>query len=266
MSFRTDQAHGHVWSYVPAFVLCMMFALAFTSYRVAFRIIKFVFETLTGKTIIDKPTVKFQQDCFRRLGVLCDLQVCLALADERTRTITVLHDGTSKKGQQYAGVQLQLFDGRVLSLGIQAVSDGTAATLFNSFHRRLEQILRTKTGRKSALPKEVAELYLKLLNSMSDRCKVEIKWAQLLEEKKMALISQEFGDLSSEEQKRLAKVYRFFCFAHALSGMTAVLEKLFKLDRKANPARALYNNTCFNAMREISKSFHPESKWGFQLF
>ena len=145
VSFHSEQ--GNVWAYVPAFVLCMMFALAFTSYRVAFRIIKFVFETLTGKIITDKPTVKFQQDCFRRLGVLCDLQVCLALADERTRTITALRDGTTKKGQQYSAVQLQLFDGRVLSLGVQAVSDGTAATHFYSFHRRLEQILRSKTGR-----------------------------------------------------------------------------------------------------------------------
>ena len=70
VSFRADTGE-----YDPSFVLCVMFALTFTSYEVAIKIIKFVYETLTGKKIVDNPTRKFQQDCFRRLGVLEEMQV-----------------------------------------------------------------------------------------------------------------------------------------------------------------------------------------------
>jgi len=70
VTFRTTTGE-----YDPAFVLCVMFAICFTSYQNAITIIKFVFEALTGKKIIDNPTRKFQQDCFRRLGVLEEMQV-----------------------------------------------------------------------------------------------------------------------------------------------------------------------------------------------
>ena len=70
VSFRADTGE-----YDPSFVLCVMFALTFTSYEVAIKIIKFVYETLTGKKIVDNPTRMFQQDCFRRLGVLEEMQV-----------------------------------------------------------------------------------------------------------------------------------------------------------------------------------------------
>ena len=70
VSFRADTGE-----YDPSFFLCLMFAITFTSYEVAIKIIKFVYETLTGKKIVDNPTRNFQQDCFRRLGVLTEMQV-----------------------------------------------------------------------------------------------------------------------------------------------------------------------------------------------
>jgi hypothetical protein len=63
--------------YDPAFVLCMMFALAFTSYRIAFDIIKFVFETLTGKKMTDHQRSEQQQKTIIRTQLTswqqCDL-------------------------------------------------------------------------------------------------------------------------------------------------------------------------------------------------
>ena len=70
VSFRADTGE-----YDPSFFLCLMFAITFTSYEVAIKIIRFVCETLTGKKIVDNPTRNFQQDCFRRLGVLTEMQV-----------------------------------------------------------------------------------------------------------------------------------------------------------------------------------------------
>ena len=64
------------------------------------------------------------------------------------------------------------------------------------------------------------QLLLKLTTSLSDRCKVEIKWAGLLEAKRLDISKREYVDLSPEEQKRLARVYRCYCWAHCLSGMT----------------------------------------------
>jgi hypothetical protein len=51
--------------------------------------------------------------------------------------------------------------------------------------------------------------------------------------------------------------------------MTEELEKLFKKQRKAGatPAiKALYAKTAFKALYELSKSFHSQSPWGFQLY
>ena len=63
-------------------------------------------------------------------------------------------------------------------------------------------------------------------------------------------------------------MFVLYCCAHALSGVTEVVEQLFEEERKDKAAqpRAVYNNVAFNALRELSKSFHPHSEWGFQLF
>ena len=47
-------------------------------------------------------------------------------------------------------------------------------------------------------------------------------------------------------------------------GMTEVVEKLFKEQRKS-VTDVIYKKTANNAIRELSKTFHPQSKWGFQL-
>jgi hypothetical protein len=47
--------------------------------------------------------------------------------------------------------------------------------------------------------------------------------------------------------------------------MTEELEKLFKRQRKAG-VEAVYTKTAFKALYELSKSFHSESPWGFQLY
>ncbi len=75
----------------------MMFALAFTSYRVAFDIIKFVFETLTGKEMSDHPGTGFKHQCFTRMDVLCHMQIAEALAAHNARNIAVGHDGLSSR-------------------------------------------------------------------------------------------------------------------------------------------------------------------------
>jgi len=246
--------------YDPAFVLCMMFALAFTSYRIAFDIIKFVFETLTGKKMTDHPGTGFKHQCFTRMDVLCHMQVAEALVAHNERNIAVGHDGSTKKGLQLSASVLFLPQ-QAYSLGIVAVPDATAVSMFTSFLRVLTQTLATI---KKGTRKDICDSLLKMNQSLSDRCPTEIKWIQLFEEKKLEEISREYTNLSRVEQEQMARVYAFFCMAHCLSGMSAVVEKMFKEDRKG--ASFLYPFTCFTALREISKTFHPQSSWGFMLF
>ncbi len=119
-------------------------------------------------------------------------------------------------------------------------------------------------ARKAKLRTDVLAALLKLKNSLSDRCPVEIKWIRLFQEKKFELITQEYSSMSLVDRVHLAQTYGFFCMAHALSGMTSVLEVLFKAARKADDS-ATYQYTRYNAAREIAKSFNPTSTWGFQL-
>ena len=182
----------------------------------------------------------------------------------KERDGTVLHDATSKLGQNYAGFQVHLE--KTYSLGAVAVSDGTSQTMFSAFYARLERIMSATGARMANLRKDVLAALLKLKNSLSDRCPVEIKWVRLFQEKKFQLVTQEYSSMPLVERVRLAQTYAFFCMAHALSGMTAVLEVLFKASRQAEEEGATYKNTCYNAAREISKSFNPTSTWGFQLF
>ena len=66
-------------------------------------------------------------------------------------------------------------------------------------------------------------------NSISDRCAVEIKWARLLLDRKRVVVNVSSPDLSE-------------------------------------PEKAVYTKTAFKALYELSKSFHSESTWGFQLY
>jgi len=152
----------------------------------------------------------------------------------------------------------------VYSLGVEEVADGTAVSSLDSFIRRLESLLRS--ARVSNLNDELRSVLLKIQACLSDRCPVELKWNRLLQERKFELVQQHYASLPFDAQVDMARVFSFFCMAHALSGMTEVIPKLFQDERK-DLTNVLYSgNTVFDATRELCKSFHAHSKWGFMLF
>jgi hypothetical protein len=188
-----------------------------------------VHEFATGQVCSDKPSRGWQQNLMRRAEVLCDLQVAFVLVKYlKTHSfadLVALHDGTTKLGVALAGAGLNI-GGAYYSLGVEAVSDGTALSAFTSLLRRLDWICSTlPQGSEDQL--QTKEVLLRLRSSLSDRCKVEIKWARLLEERRFEEVEKEFATLFVEEKKDKAKVFKFFCMAHGLSGMTAEVEKLF---------------------------------------
>ena len=168
----------------------------------------------------------------------------------------------SIKGKHVQGYKVQIED-VCLSLGVSQVADGCATTSFSSFLRRIKQIL-SSLGRGGDLEALLRETLEKMVTSLSDKCPTEVKWAHLLEDKKFELIEREYVQMSKEEQKAKAKVFISFCCAHALSGVTEIIEAMFKEDRDG--VFSAYKDTAFNAIREVSKAFHPHSEWGFQLF
>ena len=90
------------------FEICMMEVLHLTSYAVAWPLMKCVYQNLTGKFLCDSPSLTWQADTIRRASVLADMQIALALLDHLASDITVLHDGTTKKGVYLQGSQLML--------------------------------------------------------------------------------------------------------------------------------------------------------------
>ena len=203
------------------FEILMMEALNLASYSTAWPLVKASHEALTGKVITDEPVTSYLQDCFRRADVLADLQIAFALMEDPDAFISVLHDMTKKKGINLAGSQTRTSgaDGRLYSLGVEAVPDATAVTALESCLRRLRWALEVycqDTG--TDCDADLRALIQKLYSSVSDRCPTEIKWVALLEEKKFAVIQEEYASMPEEEQKRKAYVYAFFCMAHCLSG------------------------------------------------
>jgi len=250
--------------YDPDIELLMMEMVMSTSYSKAWPLTKLVYESTTGNTCQDSPSLSWLQNLVKRANILCDMQIALVLLQHKGSGVTVLHDGTQYHGQIIQGSQFVIND-TIISLGVQEVEDGTAVSSFNSFKRRLVQVLATLTE-EDKMDKVMNEILLKLAASLSDRCAVEIKWAGLLEEQRFAAIQQEHANMPEPEQRAKAVIYKYFCMAHCLSGMTEELDKLFVEERKELPSNCLYTKTAFHAVRELSKSFHPKSSWGFQLF
>ena len=268
---RTVSFKEHDGTYHPDFEALMMANLMDTSFSKAWAVTKRNYEIMAGlradiKTVCtDCPSLSWMQKCLKRADVLCDLQIALCLLNHANWDIVAAHDGTTVFGHHMQGFQLMLGD-RTFSLGIDEVEDGTAVVSFASFMRRVTEILETMQSQGINVDADVEKVLLKISSSLSDRCAVELKWAQLLEDKKFDVIQERYSALSEERQRQLAKVYKFFCMAHALSGMTEQLEVLFKARRKETQERIVYKRTAFHAVYETCKTFNPTSKWGFQLF
>ncbi len=134
--------------------------------------------------------------------------------------LTASHDNTRKKGRVLAGAQITVGDvsnrtHRVYSLGVEEVADGTAVSSLDSFMRRLESLLRS--ARVSNLNDELRSALLQIQACLSDRCPAELKWNRLLQERKFELVQQHYASLPFDAQVDMARVYSFFCLAHALS-------------------------------------------------
>ena len=126
----------------------------------------------------------------------------------KERDGTVLHDATSKLGQNYAGFQVHLE--KTYSLGAVAVSDGTSQTMFSAFYTRLERIMSATGARMANLRKDV----LAALHSSSRTASLTgVLWRSNgrcdFSKKKFQLISQEYSSMPLVEHVRLA-TYAFF--------------------------------------------------------
>ena len=145
----------------------MMEALHLASYEIAWPLIQVTYETLAGKTISDKPCRSYQQDCVRRADVLADLQAAIAFVE--SKVLSGIHDET-KQGKHLGGVQVRVdgVDGRVYSLGVEHLMDGTAATTFDSFLRRIQWAVEVYCADEGKnVDEEMRDLLLKLNSSLS---------------------------------------------------------------------------------------------------
>jgi hypothetical protein len=138
--------------------------------------------------------------------------------------MSAFHDGTSHRGRSIQGSQLQLGD-FIMSFGVGGVQDGTATTSFNDFARRIEKAcklpgldldLNEVDPNASRLSRFLLHIHfidhdfqvlLKVRNSISDRCAVEIKWARLLEDRKRVIVNVATPDLSDPEKQAIIEVH-----------------------------------------------------------
>jgi len=216
--------------YDPDFELTFMEVLHLTSFRTAWPIMKAVYRGVTGgKTLADEPSRSFLQELIRRADVLADLQIALALTDPEVKSVTVPHDGSTKKGIHLSGDQVLIF-GRMFSLGVEAVEDGTAATALESFLRRLKDALDTLGPDADA---DLRTVLIKLTASLSDRCPVETKWIKLLEERKFTEIKSQFVDMPLHEQREIACVWTLLYGARAVRHDRKSQQAVFARARRA---------------------------------
>ena len=162
---------------------------------------KHTYELLFDRECSDTPSRYWQQLLIRWADILCDLQTAFVLFAASCSSCGSSH-GTTKLGNSLSGAGIQIGE-RYYSMGVDAVTA--------SFVRRLECLWSILDHLpEGTITPELNTLLLSLKSSLSDRCKVEIKWARLLEERKMNIVQEQFTSLSVMEQKQKAEVFLFF--------------------------------------------------------
>jgi hypothetical protein len=199
-------------TYEPRFELALMRAVFELGYKKAVSMVKDIYR-LSGHEITDNPARSYLQRIMRRLAILCEMQVALAVIEHIGKLITALHDATGHKGRHVQAFKLQV--GEIMySLGVSEVADGCATTSFVAFVRRLQQLITSldKAGQEDQLLRDALQ---KISSSLSDTCATEGKWAKLLEEKRFETIQHDYSQMAPEEQKAKAKVFLFIVIQHA---------------------------------------------------
>ena len=142
---------------------------------------------------------------------------------------TTLHsDGTSKGGFKFGSHQVARTATEVLTLGIVNMKCGSADHVLD----KLKQVLGDVASACSGDGKEqIAEILKGITNTMSDRCIVQKKFNELLQEYRADVLPSVVGgweDLTSEQQSKLTTMNNYFCGLHYIFGLADQAQERLK--------------------------------------
>ena len=181
---------------------------------------------MVGKKPGNLPSVGLLSQMYVELKQVSSLHIGEELAGQRN---TTLHsDGTSKFGRKYGSYQIASTD-KTFSLGLVDMQCGTAQHMLDKFKEILTDIESTcqKHGHESAGLKLVTGIK----NTMSDRCIVQKKFNNLLEDYRSEVLPKvvsSWSSLSEEERTSMMRLNTFFCGLHYIVGLADQASKTLK--------------------------------------
>ena len=209
-------------------------------------------------SVNDLPSPSCISQMTTELTYLCRKQLSESLAN--STDITMLRDGTTKKGKHFYGVKLQTNDS-LYTLGVKDVPQGTAETLMSATKTMLDNVAKASND-----PQMCSRIVSNISCTMSDRCATEMKINKILIEmkkKSLADVIYQYDALPAEEQILLENINEFKCSVHPLLQFATEADKVQSKVEKDKGINLKFSGTkgetaCHTLMRNVSKLLYKD--------
>ena len=143
---------------------------------------------------------------------------------------TLYSDGTSKFGYPYATFDVKTGSGEARVVGLRDLSGGTAVEQLEVMKEVLKDVVSMREGEdKDGL---VAKIIYSIKNLMSDRCIVQKKFNEILDQYRRDVVPtvvEGWEKMTELEQEKVLKMNDFFCGLHYIVGMADQTEAGLKV-------------------------------------
>ena len=232
-------------------------------------VIQTVLKTLVGKVPQRLPSQGALCRILTEAKYIANKQVAdeiLSTTDIMADKASCLHnDGTTKKHREYECYQTTLPTGKTLSLGMIEVPSQSADNNFEAFKNLFSELASTSCP--EAKDRAYAELITTIQTTMSDQGATNPKFFSLinsLRNELLPLATENWDQLPSEVQAKLARMSNFFCKLHLLGNfesntLKTALEFENSVCQGRNP-NAFTSESCGTnrLCKNTSKVFHHD--------
>ena len=206
------------------------------------------------------PSPKIINTMNLEISNVCKQQLTEVISSKNN--LTILRDGTTKKGKQFYGVKLSSKT-ETLTLGVTQVSRSNADTLFKCTKEMFEEVENAGVNNDNKM-----NIIGTISNCMTDRCPTELKVNKLLKETKCLEKKQNVGaenqeDETSEDVIQFDDINEYQCSVHPLLQFSSECVKVLKKTEKEKNISLKFlglkgESVCHLFIRSITKLFFKD--------
>ena len=196
-------------------------------------VINRITESQSGKEMDRVPSRRCVEDMTREMGVISDIQVCIAILSSKCCTLG--WDATSLDGSHLNGIYITTDSNENFLIRISRLARATAEHYTSQILDSLKAIASTYANYHEENPEDVLQkIYCKIYSTMSDRLPTNSVVAQNL-------------------QNEMGHITPLYCQVHPLDTMASATKKALKDNMKTTSSLAGNESAVGNVLYNISK-------------